>query len=585
VPAVIGRGLAAAAVAAALAVTAPAPASADPPPAGTTWTEHYVKADGKPTLHVDVLRPEGLPADARTPIVLNIGPYNGHAGQVLPNEDPDGGPQHIYSELFGDGGVIERGYTVVQADLRGFGGSTGCNDFGGPGEQDDVKRLVEWAASQPWSTGKVGLWGKSYDAWTQVMALDSKPEGLAAAVIQAPIIDGYRTLFHNGVHYAAGWYVTPALYQAIDAMPPTRNDTPEYWLGWAQGTNPACYALNFAGATAFLDPDAEFWRERELPGARGSEVPVFWAHGLRDANTKPDNFMPVWATLEGPARAWFGQFAHDRASKVDHIVGRDGFREESLRFLDRYVKGDEAAAVEDDPRTVIQDGDGVWRAERQWPPADAAERGMALRGGAITDTLNNSAQSGTYRTTPGTGVWSFTPPLAHDARIAGVPRIELDVGTLSPRASVVALLYDVDEEEGEARLISRGAHVVKNGDEKLSFELYPQDWFLPKGRRLGLLVASSDADWFLAPPSGQQVTIGGGSLHVPFLRWQRTAFLDGEPAQAQGSERPIRLTQATIDAATVDADLPPAMVPAPEGALDATGPEAYATPPAAPPSR
>src|SRR5207244_7501337 len=101
----------------------------------------------------------------------------------------------------------------------------------GPGEKSDVKRAVEWAASQPWSTGKVGMWGKSYDGWTEVMGLDQKPNGLAAAIIQAPIIDGYRTLYQNGVHYDAGWYVTPALYQEIDSMAPTPSDSPDYVLG------------------------------------------------------------------------------------------------------------------------------------------------------------------------------------------------------------------------------------------------------------------------------------------------------------------------------------------------------------------
>lgn len=101
----------------------------------------------------------------------------------------------------------------------------------------DLRGFVEWAASQPWSTGQVGMWGKSYDAWTEVMALDERPQGLAAAVIQAPLIDGYKALYQNGVHYDTGWYGMPALYQEIDAIPPTPFDSPMYFAGWAKGTN------------------------------------------------------------------------------------------------------------------------------------------------------------------------------------------------------------------------------------------------------------------------------------------------------------------------------------------------------------
>ena len=43
---------------------------------------------------------------------------------------------------------MERGYTFVMVDLRGFGGSSGCLDWAGPGEQSDVVNAVKWAASQ-----------------------------------------------------------------------------------------------------------------------------------------------------------------------------------------------------------------------------------------------------------------------------------------------------------------------------------------------------------------------------------------------------------------------------------------------------
>ena len=73
---------------------------------------------------------------------------------------------------------MERGYTWVQVDLRGFGGSSGCLDWGGPGEQADVKAAVEWAAKQPWSTGKVGMYGKSYDGVTGLIGIAQQPQGL-----------------------------------------------------------------------------------------------------------------------------------------------------------------------------------------------------------------------------------------------------------------------------------------------------------------------------------------------------------------------------------------------------------------------
>lgn len=42
--------------------------------------------------------------------------------------------------------------------------------------------VVEWAATQPWSNGKVGLLGISYYAGSQWRVAARKPKGLAAIV-------------------------------------------------------------------------------------------------------------------------------------------------------------------------------------------------------------------------------------------------------------------------------------------------------------------------------------------------------------------------------------------------------------------
>ena len=84
-------------------------------------------------------------------------------------------------------------------DLRGFGGSNGCLDWSGPGEQADVVNAVRWAATQPWSSGKVGMYGKSYDGLTGLIGVNQRPQGLAAVVSQEPVYDDYRYLYGDGM--------------------------------------------------------------------------------------------------------------------------------------------------------------------------------------------------------------------------------------------------------------------------------------------------------------------------------------------------------------------------------------------------
>lgn len=550
-------GLAAAVLAAALPVGTAA--AADDPANAYDWTESYIPtADPTVELHADVLKPKGLAPGEKTPVIMVVSPYLNHGGETIadPYDPTRAGPQTYYTELNTIGRPWARGYTVVLVDLRGFGGSSGCNDFGGPGEQSDVKTAVEWAADQPWSTGKVGLFGKSYDGWTVVMGLAQKPRGLAAAVPLAPIIDGYRALYMNGVHYALGWYLTPFVYQAQDAMPGTINDSPEYWEHVALGTNPACEAANAAQQTALIDKDdpTGFWAARDLVAkARTSTVPTFWEHGFLDVNAKPDNFMDVWTGLGGERRGWFGQWQHDRPN-LD-LVGRDGYYLETMRFFDRHLKGDTSAPA--DPPVEVQDNLGKWRAEQVWPPADAAPFNVPLKAGTYVDDDSNDAEGASA----GHGVWSISQKLPYQVHLSGVVKATVNVTTTVPRANLIALVYDLDA-ANKATLITRGAYAVKQSG-AVTFELYPQDWRLLKDHRLGVLIAGSDESNWMPVHSQSTVTVNGGSVSVPALARLRTSAdaLTGKASKAMASHVPFAVPAETIAAAAVDVPLPPQQQP------------------------
>jgi putative CocE/NonD family hydrolase len=210
-------------VIAALLAFATSAALADPPPPGSSWTETYIDEPDGTQLHADVLRPSNLAPGTKTPVILSIGPYFNHSGQVGPAAPAEGvpytpagdaGPSSRFYDFVEGAHLMERGYTYVMVDLRGFGGSSGCLDWVGPGEQNDVKTAVEWAASQPWSTGKVGMYGKSYDGVTGLVAEALHPTGLAAVVSQEPVYDLYRYLYMNRVRFENS-LATPALYDAI----------------------------------------------------------------------------------------------------------------------------------------------------------------------------------------------------------------------------------------------------------------------------------------------------------------------------------------------------------------------------------
>jgi putative CocE/NonD family hydrolase len=75
-----------------------------------------------------------------------------------------------------------QGYVVVRADERGTGQSPGLLDTMSIGTADCFFDVVEWAAVQQWSSGKVGLLGISYYAGSQWRVAARQPKGLAAIV-------------------------------------------------------------------------------------------------------------------------------------------------------------------------------------------------------------------------------------------------------------------------------------------------------------------------------------------------------------------------------------------------------------------
>jgi predicted acyl esterase len=548
-----------------VAAGAVAPAAgANPVPPGATWTEEYFPSGDGTSLHADVLRPKGLPADARTPVILTVSPYLNHSTdrrttQPLTYDATNEGPSPRFFDFLTAGRVLERGYTYVMVDLRGTGGSGGCNDWGGPGEQMDVKAAVEWAASRPWSTGKVALYGKSYDAWTGLMGLAQRPRGLAAVIAQEPVVSGYLYLYMNRVRFSTSLTI-PVSFSATDATPGSLNDSPQYILN--SPPIPPCYAL-MAALDQQSDPEAAFWRVRDLVDkVKGNSTPTFLNEGFLEDNTKPDQVFDLWNNLTGPNHAWFGQFKHIRGNELE-LIGRKTWVAEAMRFLDHHVRGVPLidAPTDKDPKVTVEAATGKWRGEERWPPEDVRELTSPLTTGSYTDDGENQGTG----PTGGNGLWTFSQPLPHPAHIAGTPHITVDVSTTLPEANLVANVYDVDR-SGKSTMISRGAFLVPRTG-RYSFELYGQDWPLAAGHRIGVLISAANAEWWTHIPLGGTVTVNGGSIELPFLTYERSEFIDGKPTPALSAFRdaaPFNVGSGVITAATKAFALPPKLLPAPK---------------------
>ncbi|KAK4542359.1 hypothetical protein LTR36_006815 [Oleoguttula mirabilis] len=153
------------------------------------------------SVRVNVYRPK---TEEKVPVLVTYGPY----GKDIPYTDfhtnsfaevnPEQKSEHSVWETPDPAFWTKHGYAIVRADERGCGQSPGKLDTMSKGTSEAFFEVVEWAAEQPWSSGKVGLLGISYYAGTQWRVAARQPKGLSAIIPWEGMSDYYRDRCRHG---------------------------------------------------------------------------------------------------------------------------------------------------------------------------------------------------------------------------------------------------------------------------------------------------------------------------------------------------------------------------------------------------
>ncbi|MFI6869310.1 CocE/NonD family hydrolase [Nocardia sp. NPDC050406] len=527
-------------------VLAPLRAAAEP---GYQHREEYITAPDGTRLHADILRPVGVADDVKTPVIMTVSPYRAHMAYLSqPRLGGGVSTQDLPVDQF-----IAAGYTYVIVDLRGFGGSNGCPDFGGPNERADVKTAVEWAAAQPWSTGRVGMTGISYEAWTGMMALAAKPAGLAAVAAFAPVVDPYSYLYMQGIAWKfSGKPVTESgvrpgdfagfEHLLIASTPGHPTDSAEYRAN-ASTIDQGCYQ-QYAAEVRNHDPATNFWKDRDLvEQVRGSTIPTFLGQGFVDYNTRANRVFDVWNSLgPGDHKAWFGQWGHRNCHEK---CGTPFFDTELLAFFDKHVAQRDVSVP--GPRVTVGQFDGRWRGETDFPAADTRQVPVTLRPGVY---MNRGFVPGTDR-----DVWTISQPLEQDQHLSGFATATLHLEG-SPQAAVTVELYDIAP-DGNGTVITRGIAPVSP---TANVKLLAQDWPIPAGHRIGVRVTDVVDDVWAHSPTFTPVTVTAGEVRLPLLDTVRQPDIPGgltEGIPKWRAEKTIPLPTELVNNATVTVSLPP----------------------------
>ena len=512
------------------------PAGAAEPPPGTTWSETFIDTPDGERLHTDIIHPTNLPAEAGPrPVLLVVSPYLGITG------DEAAGPVNRFNDFYlgayGGEGIFANGWSVVQVSLRGTGGSSGCLDILGPGEQTDVATAVDWVNRQPWADG-IAMYGKSYDANTGAAAAALRPEGLDAIIAQAIAPDRYRGSYNERVRLAQSLLYPSATYGTQGEGGFSTASSPEA-IGNSLSRTADCQVWL---AEHYSDNEAApFWRVRDfVDRAKGSKIPTFITAGYVDPATNIGaGAIDLFNALRGPKHLWVGWWDHVRGNdkvKDEFATGRSDFLAQVTAFLEHHVRGVPRSKLRAYPRSPIaaQGSDGTWRTEQAFPPADATKIDIAMRPGAYEDDGSNlgsndqSAGAGGLVpdfASPGNGHWTFTKPLSKRTQVTGIPVATVTAKPTAPRSNLVVNVYDISR-DGKATMITRGAALIDTGGE-YRVRLFPTDWTFAKGHRIGVLASGSNMEAYTHVPTNTTVTVAAGRVSLPVLPKPRAANIAG----------------------------------------------------------
>lgn len=264
-----------------------------------------------------------------------------------------------------------RGYAVAVQDCRGRYRSEGTFDFLVQ-EAEDGYDAVEWAGTQPWSDGKVGMMGTSYLGWTQTAAAVMNPPHLAALVVNQAGSNAYTSsVRHNGameLRFLAWAIWGAAIGTEAMADPKVRaaleNVRASQWLDalpWTEGQTPLALAPSYEKWALELYRNGDYSEYWEQPGFNfakhwdnHADVPTLLCGAWYDSYTRAtiENYVGLSKRLKSPVHLMLGPWTHgnltvdqtfagnvdlgERASVAGNLARN--FSHMHLRWFDRWLK-------------------------------------------------------------------------------------------------------------------------------------------------------------------------------------------------------------------------------------------------------
>jgi uncharacterized protein len=392
-----------------------------------------IEMDDGVVMRADVFRPDD---DKKYPVILSYGPYakglsfqEGYKANWLrvTKSAPEvlEGSSNKYQnwELIDPEKWVPDGYICLRVDSRGTGCSPGYVDSWSPRETKDLYNCIEWAGTQAWSNGKVGLNGISYYAMNQWQVGALQPPHLAAMCIWEGASDFYRDMNrHGGIlsEFMRTWYkrqVASVQYgvgsrgakSVVHGRPVAGPDLPQDEM--------AKNAADLDGDVLRHKFDDEWYRARRADFSKIT-APLLSAGNWGGQGLHPRGNFEGWARAASKQK-WLEihgdtHFTHFYSNYGDAL---------QRKFFGHFLKGEDTGWEKQPPVSLNIRRPGekfTLRAEKEWPLArtqwtkyylDPAGKSLGTAAPKADTTL-------TYETT-GDGIRFWMPSPTEELEITG----------------------------------------------------------------------------------------------------------------------------------------------------------------------
>jgi putative CocE/NonD family hydrolase len=516
---------------------------------------HVEVRDGA-RLAVDLYRPtlNGVVATEKLPVVWMHTPYNRRVYRG--GETAETYPGYALK-------LAQHGYNVAVVDFRGVYASFGRNVGYNRGEWVDAAKwdaydVTEWFARQPWSNGKVGMWGCSATGGSQMQALTTRPPSLKAVIPMSAEFDAYAFTTVGGVSSPRP-QAPPGQSGANDAIAARDRaavavDGPDGAVLLAEAVASHAQNIESVGVLPFKDSVSaatglEWWKVSSphtyLDALKQADIGVMAVANWDEAGTRHGAFFTFNNLPAANTKMLVGPATHCAWSAVKDETGFDLVTEE-LRFFDYWLKGKRNNVMAEPAVTYFTYNapkESQWRTSETWPlPNEQRTAFFLTPGGGLSRTASPAlserwtpmspaptAQTVTIEAASG-GVIYETAALSEDLEVTGHPVAKLWIRTDASDTDVTARIDDVapDGSTRSYQMLGRlrashrtlaeppynhlglpwmshaeadAAPIPSGQPVELTFDLLPMSYIFKAGHRVRVTLTFADPDRREQPPS------------------------------------------------------------------------------------